>query len=202
MFAAYRTIMTDIEMRRMMDLPSSYEKMLREVLPISDWDSEEMYDTPERWAKMMKEMSTPEPFTFTVFDNPGNDEMVVVDNIPFASLCAHHLLPFVGVCHIAYIPGSKIAGLSKLPRLVKHFAKGTWNQEGLTERIASELQGPLRDPVGVAVIMQAEHTCMTIRGFQVPGARTTTSSMKGAFGDHTKLARQELFQILQLRSTR
>lgn len=190
--------MADIEEMRIVAPKSNLEAVLMSALPYSKWNTDEMQDTPERWMKMMKEMSTPEPFKFTVFDNPGNDEMVVVDNIPFASLCAHHLLPFIGVAHVAYIPGPKIAGLSKLPRLVKSLAKGTHNQEGLTEAIALRLEETL-EPVGVAVIMQAEHTCMTIRGVQVPGTRTTTSSMKGAFGDHNKLARQELLQLLQMR---
>jgi GTP cyclohydrolase I len=173
---------------------------LRDMLPNEDWGKPDMVDTPMRWAKMMAELGRqPEMnFNFTVFDNPGNDEMVLVRDVHFASLCAHHLLPFYGKCHLAYLPGKKIVGLSKIPRLVQHIAKGTWTQEALTSAIADKFE-ELLEPLGVAVVMpNIVHTCMSIRGVQERSATTTTSCMKGRFADHDRLARAEFFSLLSL----
>jgi GTP cyclohydrolase I len=123
--------------------------------------------------------------------------MVIVRDIPFVTLCAHHLVPFMGHAHVAYVPGSKLAGLSKFKRLVNYYSKGCWNQETLTQEIATALEEHLVDPVGVAVIMTAEHLCMTIRGAQSPGTTTTTSCMRGCFADHAKKARQEFLYLLR-----
>lgn len=173
---------------------------LKQALPNEPWDNPDMQDTPKRWFKMMQELGRQpeENFNFTVFDNPGHDEMVLVKDIQFASLCAHHLLPFFGVCHVAYLPHEKIVGLSKIPRLVQHLSKGTWTQEGLTQTIANEFEKRL-EPLGVAVIMpNIVHTCMSIRGIQERAASTTTSAMKGRFADHDRLARSELLALLAL----
>lgn len=173
---------------------------LKGLIPDADWTSEEMQRTPERWAKMMTELTDRKAadFDFTVFDNTeGVDEMVVVRDIPFVTLCAHHLIPFIGKCHIGYVPVSKLAGLSKFKRLVNYWCKGTWNQENLTQQIADDLQTELIDPLGVAVIMTAEHLCMTIRGAQSPGTTTTTSCMRGVFADHDRQARSEFLSLLR-----
>jgi GTP cyclohydrolase I len=161
-----------------------------------DWQEDQHYKgTPERWAKMMKELTTPEEFEFTTFEST-DDEMIIVKDIPFVSLCAHHMVPFVGVCHIGYVPQGKIAGLSKFARLVKNRARDLTVQEELTTSIANALEVALR-PRGVAVYMEAEHMCMTIRGVQAPGTTTITSKMTGCFGDHSKLARQEFLSAIQ-----
>lgn len=161
-----------------------------------DFDEEHTKDTPARWIKMMKELTTEPPFTLTKFlnEDPKVDEMVVVANIPFYSLCAHHIIPFFGKAHVAYVPGKYIVGLSKLARMVKYWSKGLNIQEELTDGIAETLSQEL-DPVGVGVVMAAEHLCMTMRGVQVPGALTTTSAMRGCFLDPTKQARQEFLAL-------
>jgi GTP cyclohydrolase I len=162
--------------------------------------SEHDRKTAERFVRAMYSLTTPKAediAKFTVFDNPGNDEMIVQTNIPFVSLCAHHLLPFQGVCHIAYIPGSKICGLSKLARTVRHFSTGRNVQEDLTQKIARFLWMKLVDPIGVAVVMSAEHQCMTIRGVQAQGTKTKTSAMLGAFADHDKQARSEFLALIR-----
>jgi GTP cyclohydrolase I len=152
-------------------------------------------DTPRRWVKMMREMTTPEEFNFTTFATES-DEMVVVKDIPFVSMCAHHMLPFVGTCHIGYVPNRKLAGLSKFPRLVNYHSRALTVQEELTQKIALDLMAKL-DPVGVAVYMDAVHTCMTIRGVKSSGSSTITSKMTGCFADHTKLARAEFLSAIK-----
>ena len=141
--------------------------------------------TPERVAEMYAELTAGmrEDAREHVRALPGDrhDEMVIVKDISFASLCEHHLAPFVGKCHIAYIPKEgRIVGLSKLARLVETFARRLQVQERLTSEIADTLHGVLK-PVGVMVVMEAEHTCMTIRGVKKPGAITITSAIRGGF---------------------
>ena len=141
--------------------------------------------TPRRVAEMYAELTAGmrEDAAEHVQALPGDrhDEMVIVKDIHFASLCEHHLAPFVGKCHIAYIPkGGRIVGLSKLARLVETFARRLQVQERLTSEIADTLFEGLT-PVGVMVVMEAEHTCMTIRGVKKPGAVTITSAIRGGF---------------------
>src|SRR5215212_8090053 len=144
-----------------------------------DTDAEGLRETPRRVAKAYAEMLTPQPFTATTFPNEeGYDELVVARAIPFHSLCEHHLIPFVGVAHVAYLPGERIIGLSKLARVVEHFARRLQVQERMTVQIADWLEQELA-PRGVGVVLDAEHFCMTIRGVQKPGARTTTSALRG-----------------------
>jgi GTP cyclohydrolase I len=149
--------------------------------------------TPERLVKALKELTTPEEFDFTTFDNDGYDEMVTVGDIPFVSLCKHHVLPFEGVAYVGYIPDHKIAGLSKIARAVKYFSKKLQTQEQLTNDIAECIEEELK-PVGTAVILRARHSCMSIRGAQSIGALTTTACMKGVFSDHAKTAKTEFLQ--------
>ena len=144
-----------------------------------DTDAEGLRDTPLRVAKAYSELLTPQPFTATTFPNDeGYDELVVARAIPFHSLCEHHLIPFVGVAHVAYLPGERIVGLSKLARVVEQFARRLQVQERMTVQIADWLERELT-PRGVGVVLDAEHFCMTIRGVQKPGARTTTSALRG-----------------------
>ena len=145
----------------------------------ADLTAEDVSETPRRVAAMYRELLTPESFTFTTFENAaGYDELVLVRDIPFVSLCAHHLLPFAGHAHVAYVPGDRIVGLSKLARAVSHFAKAMQVQERLTKQVADLIQNEL-EPKGVGVVIEAEHQCMTIRGVHATGTRTVTSTMYG-----------------------
>lgn len=159
-----------------------------------DLSSEDVVDTPRRVADAYRELLSPEPFNFTTFDNEnGYDELVLVRDIPFVSLCAHHLLPFVGRAHVGYIPDRRIVGLSKLARVVRHFARALQVQERLTKQVADLLRDEL-DPKGVGVVLEAEHQCMTIRGVQAPGTMTTTSTMYGLLRDNLA-TRQEFLSL-------
>ena len=171
-------------------------KFLRKAVPNARWDdSQHLKNTPKRFLKMLQELTVPDEFEFTTFDNDlKKDTMVVIKQIPFVSLCAHHLIPFSGTAHIGYIPISKIAGLSKFPRAVKYWSKGLWTQEDLTDAIAHYLWDMLEEPLGLGVMMEAEHMCMTIRGVQAPGVKTVTSTMLGVFLDPDRLARAEFFR--------
>lgn len=159
-----------------------------------DFKRGHMADTPKRFAKMLDELTTQEEFDFTTFESE-RDEMVVMRDIDFHSLCAHHIIPFIGKCHIAYVPNGKIVGLSKLARTVRFHSAGLQVQEELTAQIADTLEDAL-EPIGVAVVMEAEHLCMTLRGVRSPGAQTITSTMRGCFADHDKLARGEFLQLI------
>ena len=142
-------------------------------------DSESLRDTPRRMAESYAELLTPRPFELTTFPNDeGYDELVLVRDIPIRSVCEHHLLPFVGVAHIGYLPGERIVGLSKLARVAELFARRPQVQERLTKQIADWLVSELR-PRGAGVVIDAEHLCMTLRGVQAPGARTLTSTLLG-----------------------
>ena len=159
-----------------------------------DLTLEDVQETPRRVAAMYRELLTPEAFTFTTFENSGDyDELVLVRDIPFVSLCAHHLLPFSGHAHVAYVPGDRIVGLSKLARVVKHFAKALQVQERLTKQVAELIQEELA-PKGVGVVLEAEHQCMTVRGVQATGTRTVTSAMHGLL--RTNLATRQEFLSL------
>ena len=139
--------------------------------------------TPRRVAAAYAELLTPVPFTPTTFANDeGYDELVVARDIPFSSLCRHHLLPFTGVAHVGYLPGDRILGLSKLARVVGLFARDLQTQERLTTQVAGWLTEQLA-PRGAGVVVDAEHLCMTVRGVQAPGARTVTSALRGRIRD-------------------
>ena len=141
--------------------------------------------TPERVADFYAELTEGmwQDAKSHIVPLPGDshDEMVIVKDISIASVCEHHLAPFVGTCHIAYIPkGGRIVGLSKLARIAEIFARRLQVQERLTQQIASTLFDQL-DPLGVMVVIEAEHTCMTLRGVKKPGAKTVTSAVLGGF---------------------
>jgi len=152
-------------------------------------------DTPTRFVHMLKELTEPLPIKWKCFPNDGMDEMIIVRNIPFVSLCNHHVIPFIGKADIGYVPGEFVAGLSKFARVVHHFAKALQVQERLTQQVADFLEKNLK-PRGVAVVMEAEHLCMTIRGVQTPGTKTYTAVMSGVFNDHTRTAKAEFLSRL------
>jgi GTP cyclohydrolase I len=159
-----------------------------------DLADESLRDTPRRMAAMYAELLTPAPVSPTTFPNDGGyDELVVATGIPFHSLCEHHLLPFVGVAHVGYLPGERIIGLSKLARVVELFARDLQVQERLTTLIAGWLDEHLR-PKGVGVVLEAEHLCMSLRGVQKPGARTITSALHGLVRDDAR-TRQEFLSL-------
>jgi GTP cyclohydrolase I len=153
-------------------------------------------ETPRRVAAAFAELLSPEPFTLTTFPNDGGyDELVVVRDIPFHSLCMHHLLPFHGVAHVAYLPGERIVGLSKLARVVELHARDLQLQERLTMQVATFLQEHL-EPKGVGVVIEAEHLCMSLRGVQKAGTRTTTSALLGLLRDDPR-TRQEFLSLVK-----
>lgn len=136
-------------------------------------------DTPRRMASAYAALLTSRPFEMTTFPNDeAYDELVVVRSIPVQSVCEHHFLPFTGVAHVGYVPGERILGLSKFARVVEMFARRPQVQERLTQQVASWLDIHL-SPRGVGVVIEAEHTCMTLRGVQTVGATTSTSSVRG-----------------------
>lgn len=154
--------------------------------------------TPLRVARAYAELLCPEPFEATSFANDeGYDELVVVHDISFTSLCEHHLLPFSGVAHVGYLPADRLVGLSKLARVVQHFAGRLQVQERLTTQVAAWLDDQL-DPRGVGVVLEAEHTCMSIRGVRARGSRTVTSCLLGTIRDD-QATRGEFFSTVGCR---
>ena len=177
-------------------------KAVQEILCAigEDPDRDGLKDTPQRVARYFAEV------TEGLDENPGDhlnktfevdhDELIVVRDITFYSICEHHLVPFFGKAHVAYLPkkGGRITGLSKLARLVDGYAKRPQVQERLTGQIADAIEEKL-DPQGVAVIREAEHMCMAMRGIKKPGSRTMTSSMRGQFRENAS-TRQEVLRLI------
>ena len=154
-------------------------------------------ETPRRVADAFIEMLTPRDFDLTTFPNDeGYDELVLVRDIPFHSLCEHHLLPFRGVAHIGYLPGERILGLSKLARVLELFARDLQVQERLTKQVADWLQERL-EPRGVGVVIEAEHLCMSLRGVHAAGSRTTTSALHGALREDAR-TRDEFLSLCRM----
>ena len=186
------------------DQPGDLERIRAAVVEIleaigEDSQRDGLKRTPERVAKMYAEVfaglsEDPEHHLEVQFE-AGHDEMVLVKDIPFYSMCEHHLLPFVGKAHVAYVPGEegRITGLSKLARLVDAYARRPQVQERLTSQVADKLMQVL-DPRGALVVVEAEHQCMSMRGVQKPGSLTLTSAVRGIFlADAT---RAEAFQLI------
>lgn len=147
-------------------------------------DSDDMADTPRRMVQAYAELLTVGEFDFTTFPNTeGYDELVLVEDIPVRSVCEHHMLPFVGIAHVGYLPGERILGLSKLARVVDFFSHRTQTQERLTKQVAEHLRDQLQ-PRGVGVVIEAEHTCMSQRGVRAVGSRTVTSALFGGLRDN------------------
>jgi GTP cyclohydrolase IA len=164
----------------------------------ADLQDEGLRETPRRIAEVYAELLTPTAFEPTTFPNDeGYDELVVAREIPFHTLCMHHLLPFRGVAHVGYLPGERIIGLSKLARIVEYFARDLQVQERLTEQIAGWLDSHLRAK-GIGVVLEAEHLCMSLRGVKAHGARTVTSALRGAVRDDPR-TRQEFLDLARRR---
>ncbi len=161
---------------------------------------EGLLKTPERVAKALRfftqgyQQDVEEVFNGALY-SVKYDEMVVVRDIDFFSLCEHHLLPFYGKCHVAYIPNDRVVGLSKIPRLVEVFSRRLQVQERLTVQIAETLQEKL-NPQGVAVVIEARHLCMMMRGVETPNAVAVTSSMHGVFLNQQK-TREEFLTLIR-----
>lgn len=163
-----------------------------------DLADENLVETPRRMADALIEMTSGPEFDLTTFANHEEyDELVLVSDIPLQSLCEHHILPFVGVAHVGYLPGERILGLSKFARMVEFHARRPQTQERLTKAIADHLQEVLA-PRGVGVVIEAEHTCMSLRGARTPGTRTTTSTLFGRLRDDPR-SRAEFLELTRSR---
>lgn len=144
-----------------------------------DLDRDDLAETPRRMASAYAELLTPRDFDLTTFENAaGYDELVLVRDIPVRSVCEHHLLPFTGVAHVGYLPAERILGLSKLARTVDFFARAAQTQERLTIEVVDHLCRRLA-PLGAGVVVEADHTCMSLRGARAERARTITSALRG-----------------------
>jgi GTP cyclohydrolase I len=174
----------------------SAEWHMKQILELlgEDTSREGLLETPKRYVKFMREFLEPKEFNFTTFDAEGTDEMIIQTNIPFYSMCEHHLAPFFGVAHIAYIPNDKIVGLSKLARTVDLYANRLQNQERITTEIADRLMKEL-NPKGVAVSMKAQHLCMCMRGVKKHDTWTITSKLLGVFKN--KDVKNEFFHLIK-----
>jgi len=176
------------------------EAAVREILIAvgENPDRDGLMDTPTRVARMYAEvfagLETDPADVLTVTFAEDHREMVILRDIPFASFCEHHLLPFTGLAHVGYIPNGQIIGVSKLARLVETFARRPQVQERMTSAIADTLMDTLQ-PDGVAVLIEATHTCMTIRGIQKPGSTMVTSAVRGGFRSRPA-TRAEFFALI------
>ena len=175
-------------------------KMILEAVG-EDVNREGLLDTPKRVSKMYAEMFSglqedPRDYFSTVF-HEEHEELVLVKDIPFYSMCEHHLVPFYGKAHVAYIPkGGKVAGLSKLGRCVESVARRPQLQERITSTVADTIMEML-DPKGVYVVVEAEHMCMTMRGLKKPGAKTITSVARGVY-ETDDVKRREIISFIQM----
>jgi len=174
---------------------------MREIIQLvgEDPNREGLRKTPERFEKALKFLTSgyhqniDHVFNGATF-SVTYDEMVVVKDIEFFSLCEHHLLPFFGKCHVAYIPDKKVVGLSKIPRLVNMFARRLQIQERLTNQIANAIQQKIA-PLGVGVVIEGRHLCMVMRGVEKESSQTVTSAMLGSFKDNPK-TREEFLALI------
>jgi GTP cyclohydrolase I len=165
-----------------------------------DMTSGHARETPKRFINMIEEVTrckdcNGDCIKWKTFAEDV-DQMVIINRIPFASVCNHHVVPFVGHAWIGYVPDGEVAGLSKFARVVHHFARRLQVQEGLTENVADFLEQRLT-PKGIIVMMEAEHLCMTIRGVQTPGTTTSTVVTRGVFSDHSKTAKTEFLSRIK-----
>ena len=177
------------------------ERAIREILLAigENPDREGLKDTPKRVAKMYEEvfsgLTVDAKDLVTIFETEGHEEMVILRDIPFYSMCEHHLLPFYGKAHIAYIPTKeRLSGLSKLARVVETISRRPQLQERITTQVADTLMKTLK-PFGVLVIVEAEHLCMTMRGVKKAGSKMTTSAVRGVFQDR-EATRMEALHLI------
>ena len=180
------------------------EKAVREILSAvgEDLNRDGLKDTPARVARMYGELlagmhDDPNTHISRVF-NENYDEIVLLRDIPFYSICEHHLMPLIGSAHVAYLPAGKILGVSKLARIVDCFARRLQTQERLTYQIADCLMSNLK-PLGVAVVLEAAHSCMTIRGIKKPGSVMVTSAVRGLFRKDPR-SRNEIMSLIHSQS--
>ena len=186
------------------NIPSEVKQAVRTLIGWAgdDPEREGLVDTPARVAKAWREYfggyhEDPSQHLTRTFDEVGGyDEIVLLRDIPFQSHCEHHLAPIIGTAHIAYLPRNRVVGISKLARVLHGFAKRLQVQERLTAEIADCIWENLK-PLGVAVVIQASHACMTARGVNTPGVQMTTSRMMGVFRDDEK-ARREIMALIGL----
>lgn len=181
--------------------PGRIEMAVKQILEAigEDPNREGLINTPARVARMYMEVFSgvnidPREELTTVFSAENHQELVMVRDIPFYSMCEHHFLPFHGMAHVAYMPDGKVTGLSKLARLVEGYTKRPQMQERLTTQVAEALMEAL-DPRGVAVVIEAEHLCMGMRGVKKPGSLTVTSAVRGIFAENAA-TRAEVFSLL------
>lgn len=166
-----------------------------------DPSREGLVDTPERVAKSYRELfsgyeTDPRGYLERTFQEvAGYDQLVVLSNIRVVSFCEHHMLPVTGVAHVGYLPTNKVVGISKLARVVNGFARRLQIQEKLTAEIAQAIEDVLQ-PQGVGVVIEAEHSCMTLRGVNTPGSRLTTSSLRGVVRDDPR-TRAEFLRLVR-----
>jgi GTP cyclohydrolase IA len=179
------------------------EQLMRRWLELigEDPDREGLRDTPRRVAKawlgeLLTGYDKDAKDLFTVFESDGYDQMIIVKDLDVRSMCEHHCLPFVGKAHIGYIPTDKIVGLSKLARLVDMFSRRLQVQERLTAQIADAMVEHLQ-PLGAMVVLEAEHTCMSLRGVQQHGSTTVTSAVRGVFLDDSKNSKAEFLAMIK-----
>ena len=184
------------------------EELIRELLGAIGEDPQRpgLVETPRRVADMYAELfegfdTGPGEHLMVTYEE-GHDEMVMVRDIPFASLCEHHLVPFTGLAHVAYLPGpeGRITGLSKMARLVEGYARRLQVQERMTTQIVEAMERVMQ-PRGSIVVIEAEHFCMSMRGVKKPGATTVTSAVRGVFRDDAAYRSEALQYIHQRRST-
>ena len=193
------------ESRRNMDLPK-IEHAVREILEAigEDPDREGLQETPQRVARMYAEvfagLHRDISKDIKTFHGEGNDEMILIGDIPFYSMCEHHLLPFHGKAHVVYIPkDGKIFGLSKVARIVDTLSRKPQLQEKLTSEIADAIEKAV-DARSVCVVLEAEHLCMTMRGIRKPGSKTVTSAMRGGCSSDIRTRNEALALINRQRS--
>jgi GTP cyclohydrolase I len=180
----------------------NYPDLIREVLSAigENPDREGLKDTPKRVVKSWGELyagyhEKPAEILSTVFEDGACDEMVILKGIPFSSMCEHHMLPFIGIAHIGYLPAGKVVGLSKLARLTDCFAKRLQIQEKMTAQIADAIEAHLK-PRGTAVVIEAHHQCMSCRGVGKQGTVMATSAMRGVFREDAA-ARAEVLSLMR-----
>jgi GTP cyclohydrolase I len=194
--AASPPVLRVVEPSTGLDLVAAEEAAAAFLIALGvDVEGESLAATPARMARAYAEMFSPRSFNLTTFPNDaGYDELIIARSIPVRSVCEHHLLPFVGVAHVGYLPGERILGLSKLARVVELFARRPQVQERLTQQVADWLQDQVA-PRGVGVVVEAEHLCMTMRGVGASGATTVTSALHGQLRSDAA-SRAEFFTLI------